>query len=101
MDSSGSGDGHQPQRDSLISKLDRPVYVKGRGSTATPGRVVLTVLAVVAGSLAAYLLASRGVEGALAAIVLSVVWVVGYVVWRRARNRRLTGSPTTFPESDL
>jgi hypothetical protein len=21
----------------------------------------------------------------------------GYVVWRRTRNRRLTGSPTTYP----
>lgn len=28
----------------------------------------------------------------------SVVFLVFYVVWRRRRNRMLTGSPTTWPE---
>ncbi len=39
-------------------------------------------------------------EAAAAAsfLVISVVGVIAYVVWRRDRNRRLTGSPTKWPE---
>ena len=38
-------------------------------------------------------------SGSLAAIGLSVVLMIMYVVWRRRRNRRLTGSSTTWPSS--
>ena len=27
----------------------------------------------------------------------TVAFLVGYVIWRRRRNKRLTGSPTTWP----
>lgn len=30
-------------------------------------------------------------------LVLTVVFLVAYLVWRRRRNARLTGSPTTWP----
>ena len=33
----------------------------------------------------------------LAAFALLFVWLVGYVVWRRRRNFRRTGSPTKWP----
>lgn len=33
----------------------------------------------------------------LAVLVLVVAGLTAYVIWRRDRNRRLTGSPTTWP----
>ncbi len=38
-------------------------------------------------------------EGAAitALLVAAVAFLVAYVIWRRRRNRRLTGSPTTWP----
>lgn len=38
-------------------------------------------------------------SGSLAVIGLSVVLMIMYVLWRRRRNRRLTGSATTWPSS--
>ena len=40
-------------------------------------------------------------SGSLAVFGLFVVLVVMYVVWRRRRNRRLTGSATTWPSRDV
>jgi hypothetical protein len=38
-------------------------------------------------------------EGAaiVGVLVAAVAFLVAYVIWRRRRNRRLTGSPTTWP----
>jgi uncharacterized membrane protein YfcA len=33
----------------------------------------------------------------LTLLAVAVLWVAAYCVWRRRRNRRLTGSPTTWP----
>ena len=33
----------------------------------------------------------------IALLVGLVAFLVGYVIWRRRRNTRLTGSPTTWP----
>lgn len=35
--------------------------------------------------------------GYVVAFVLTVAVLIAYVVWRRRWNRRLTGSPTTWP----
>jgi Flp pilus assembly protein TadB len=53
-------------------------------------------------ALAAVLIAGGGAvfgEGAaiVGVLVASVAFLVAYVIWRRRRNRRLTGSPTTWP----
>lgn len=40
-----------------------------------------------------------GKDAALATVFAGVVaFLTGYVIWRRRRNKRLTGSPTTWPE---
>jgi Flp pilus assembly protein TadB len=37
--------------------------------------------------------------GAITLFVLTVTFLVFYVIWRRRRNKRLTGSPTTWPSA--
>lgn len=66
------------------------------------GRAIPAYIA--GGLVAAGLLAARRAlvlsEGAaiLAVLAASVAFLVVYVVWRRRRNRRLTGSPTSWPQ---
>ena len=38
--------------------------------------------------------------GSVAVIGLGVVLLIPYVLWRRRRNQRLTGSATTWPSPD-
>jgi Flp pilus assembly protein TadB len=63
------------------------------------------VVAYVIGSCLAGLLMAVGarVIGELAAAVTLLVFTIAvtaaYIVWRRRRNERLTGSPTTWPRS--
>ena len=65
-----------------------------------------TAVAYVVGSaLAALLIAAADLlfgqpVGALAVIGLTVVVLTLYVVWRRRRNERLTGSATTWPSDE-
>ncbi|HSH60220.1 MAG TPA: hypothetical protein VK988_11380 [Acidimicrobiales bacterium] len=59
---------------------------------------------VVARVVAALLIAGAGfvveeLAGAIIALALTVVFLVIYVIWRRRRNQRLTGSPTTWPSA--
>ena len=60
-------------------------------------------VACVAGSMLAGLLLAAAERvlgrpmGALAVVALMTVLVVLYIVWRRRRNQRLTGSPTMWP----
>lgn len=55
------------------------------------GSLVATAVIVAAGALVG--------EGLVIAalFVAAVAFLVAYVVWRRRRNRRLTGSPTAWP----
>lgn len=45
---------------------------------------------------------ATGTEGPVLVVgsLAIVVFLVGYVIWRRRRNRRLTGSPRTWPAAD-
>lgn len=59
---------------------------------------ILSFVLVVAVSVG--LAAARGsAKGwvSLAVLVGAIAFVSGYVVWRRKRNERLTGSPTSWP----
>jgi Flp pilus assembly protein TadB len=57
---------------------------------------------VVASALAGLLLAGADLVlgqalGVLAVIGLTLVFLTSYILWRRRRNERLTGSATTWP----
>jgi hypothetical protein len=59
----------------------------------------------VARVVAALLIAGAGfvveeLAGAIIALALTVIFLVIYVIWRRRRNHRLTGSPTTWPSAE-
>jgi hypothetical protein len=55
------------------------------------GSIAAGVLLALAGRVIGELAAAIGVG------LLAVGFVVAYVIWRRRRNTRLTGSPTTWP----
>ncbi len=58
----------------------------------------LAVVAVVVISVARVLL--DGLVASLVVLAAALAFLVWYVIWRRARNRRMTGSPTTWPTAD-
>lgn len=64
------------------------------------GRLGLSVLATSA-VVGLMIAVAGGVDlGDLASAVIfggSVLFLIGYVIWRRRRNRGLTGSPTKWP----
>ena len=65
-------------------------------------RVVTWVALGHLGTVVALAIASRLVGKGVAAgvgLVLALAFVVSYVIWRRRRNRRLTGSPDTWPSA--
>jgi Flp pilus assembly protein TadB len=87
-----------------FAKLDRPIYRAddseqrvrwGRLWIVKAGASIVVVVAL----LVLRSLVDEGVA-ILVLLVASIGFVVGYVVWRRRRNRRLTGSPTTWAEQD-
>ena len=51
------------------------------------GVVLIAVLGLLIGETA----------GAIATLVIALVFLTAYLVWRRRRNRRMTGSATTWP----
>lgn len=64
----------------------------------------VAVANVVGSILAALVLAGAtrllgDVAGILLSLVLGIAYMVLYVIWRRRRNKRLTGSATTWPSS--
>lgn len=87
-----------------FAKIDKPIYRAddpdqkihwGRWFRAeVVGWVTVVPLLIVLGLLFGDLAAAI-IVGALA-----IVFLVVYLTWRRRRNRRLTGSPTTWPEQD-
>lgn len=80
--------------ESVIYRADDPeqkVVWKRLGGSYLVGTALATVL--IAGGRAVF------GEGAaiVGVLVVSLAFVVAYVIWRRRRNRRLTRSPTTWP----
>ena len=79
---------------SVIYRADDPeqkVHWSRLGVAWAIGKVVSVLLLGIAALLFGEL------AGAIIGFVLAVTFVVFYVVWRRRRNKRLTGSPTTWP----
>ena len=91
----GTGDG--------LGALDDRTVVHRRGRPLSETRWGLAGAArAVGGILAAVLLGVAGMIldppwSYVAVLVLVVGALTAYVLWRRDRNRRLTGSPTTWP----
>ena len=91
------------RKPSWFAKLDRPIAVTdGRPVRHRRLAIALTLIATVLGLVlvrsADYLF---GYVGLLVVGVGSLAFVVGCVIWRRRRNRELTGSPTRWPDQDL
>lgn len=70
------------------------LYRAGEGRVASRRTVVVVLIAC---QVIAAVLAYFGPAALPVAFGLDIAFVVAYVVWRRRRNRRLTGSPTTYP----
>lgn len=80
--------------ESVIYRADDPeqkVAWKRLGGSFLVGTILATAL--IAGATAVV------AEGAavVGVLVAAVAFLVAYVIWRHWRNRRLTGSPTTWP----
>ena len=75
------------------------LYRAGEGRVASPRTVVVVLIAgqVIAAIAVAVVLALFGPAALPVGFGLDIAFVVAYVVWRRRRNRCLTGSPTTSP----
>ena len=80
--------------ESVIYRADDPDQ-KFAWKKAGIAWVVGGVLVLVVGALGRTF-ASEAVVWAVMSVA-SIVFIVGYVIWRRRRNERLTGSPTKWP----
>lgn len=93
----GMGIGERAGRfddESVIYRADDPeqkVAWKRLGVSYLAGTILATAL--IAGATA---VAGEG-AAIVGVLVASVAFVMAYVIWRRRRNRRLTGSSTTWP----
>jgi hypothetical protein len=80
--------------ESVIYRADDPeqkVAWRRLGGAYLVGTILATAL--IAGATAVV-----GEGAAIVGVLLAAVaFLVAYVIWRRRRNRRLTGSPTTWP----
>ena len=86
-----------------LGRFDDDSVVYRAGDPAQKVHWRRLAVAYVAGSMLAGLLLAAGERvlgvpmGALAVVALMTVLVGLYIVWRRRRNQRLTGSPTRWP----
>jgi hypothetical protein len=86
-----------------FARIDQPVSVRGGRLVRHRGRrvVILIAVVVVIDVVVRVSGARLGGWSYLAAAGLTLAFLVWYVLWRRGRNRALTGSPTTWPDEDL
>ena len=93
----------EPRKRSWLAELDRPFYVADGRQPRHRGRALIltAVLGIVLVVGITFITRATGAAGWLILTAGAVVFLVVYILWRRRRNREMTGSPTRWPDSDL
>ena len=93
----------QLNRMSRFARFDRPFWLAdGRTPKNRPrSQAVAAVLFVVVAIVMRIVVSRLNGVGIAFMMVMFLGLFVWYCIWRRRRNRALTGSPTTWPDEDL